>query len=179
MRLSPVSGESNARNLRSLAACEDMLSALLKEDAEAFTRSFKNAENNVTEGEETAALNTISHHSQEAFSGNKAARHQVITALNALSQINRNAMETAAAKVSRFGAAGAWSVVFMALTMLLLTLIFKHRLMRNVLFPLQEIDQVLECRRNGDLIRRCSGTDLTGDIKRIYNNLNDTLDCSK
>ena len=71
------------------------------------------------------------------------------------------------------------AVVLLALTMLLLTLIFKHRLMRNVLFPLQEIDQVLECRRNGDLIRRCSGTDLTGDIKRIYNNLNDTLDCSK
>lgn len=176
MRIAPVSGESNTRNLRSQAACEEMLTALLHENIGNFELSLKKAGNNVTEAEENAALETISKQKDAAFSGDREARQQVIQALNKLSQINRTAMEDAALKVNRFGAAGSWSVVFMALTMLLLTLIFKRRLMRGVLYPLQEIGNVLESRRNGDLIRRCSGTDLTGDIQRIYNDLNDTLD---
>ena len=67
----------------------------------------------------------------------------------------------------------------MALIMLFLMLIFKHRLMQNVLHPLQEIGDVLDANCKGDKMRRCSGIDLSGDIRHIYNDLNDTLDRTK
>ena len=176
MRLAPVSGESNARNLRSLASCEEMLSALLREDAAAFARSLENARNNVTEKDETSSLEKIVTYKTAAFSGDKAARDNVLAAIMSLSEINRTAMEKAAREVSRFGMAGAWSVVFMALAMLVLLLLFKRHLLRNVLMPLQEIGEVLDASHKGDKMRRCSGTDLSGDIRHIYNDLNDTLD---
>ncbi len=179
MRLAPVSGESNARNLRSLASCEKMLTALLKEDAAAFSNSLEEARNNVTEADETSALDMIGKHQTAAFSGDKAAKNTLLEAITQLSEINRSAMETAANKVIRFGTAGAWSAVFMALIMLFLMLIFKHRLMQNVLHPLQEIGDVLDANCKGDKMRRCSGTDLSGDIRHIYNDLNDTLDRTK
>ena len=176
MRLAPVSGESNARNLRSLASCEEMLTAVAQNDAEAFSAALKSAGNNITEPEETPVLEQLILKEKAAFSGDQTARKEVIGAICSLSQINRAAMENSAKQVSSFGMAGAWSVVFMAIAMLLAELIFKNKLMKGIILPLQEIGEVVRANSKGDHMRRCSGTGFSSDIQHICSDLNDVLD---
>lgn len=180
MRMAPVIGESNYRNLRSLAACEDMLIALSHQSEDekkvAFLQAFQRARSNITEAAEPSALELIQKNVDAAFDGDVKAREEVIAGIIALSCANRMAMEEAAHHGSQLGYGGAWGVVFMALWLCIAGFIFKRRLINGLVAPLEEIDDVLRVRRGGDLMRRCSGVDLSKDVERIFSGINDELD---
>jgi hypothetical protein len=49
-------------------------------------------------------------------------------------------------------------------------------LKRNLVKPLEEIQSVITANRHGDTMRRCSGADMSKDIKTIFDGMNDLLD---
>jgi hypothetical protein len=49
-------------------------------------------------------------------------------------------------------------------------------LKRNLVKPLEEISSVISANRQGDTMRRCSGADMSKDIKTIFDGMNELLD---
>ena len=185
MRMAPAIETIIDRNERSLKACEEMLSFLtLMTDNRAgneglensFKEALKRARINITEMDEPVALQSITDHYHLAFQGDAAARQETVAGIVHLGEINRLAMVLADRKARQFGNAGAWGVVFMALAVFLVGLVFMRSLTRNLVKPLEEIYGVLTAYQAGDTLRRCSGADLPKDIHRIYTDLNALLD---
>ena len=85
-------------------------------------------------------------------------------------------MIEAEARARHLGTAGAWGVVFMALTVFVVGLLFKRALYRNLVAPLEEVDNVLAARRNGNRMRRCNTIDMPRDVRRVLGDINDVLD---
>ncbi len=186
MRMAPAVEEINLRNYRSLEACEVMLDVLAESDGtvdaalqERFRNALSLARANVTEAGEGEAIQRISRNYQAALRRENPARTATLTAIRDLSTHNREAMVKAAAAVRQLGMAGAWGVVFMALLVLLAGLLFKRRLARNLVVPLEEIKTVIAANRAGDLRRRCSGADLPRDVEAVFNEVNELLDRSE
>ena len=186
MRMAPAVEEINLRNYRSLEACEVMLDVLAESDGtvdaalqERFRNALSLARANVTEAGEGEAIQRISRNYQAALRRENPARTATLTAIRDLSTHNREAMVKAAAAVRQLGMAGAWGVVFLALLALLAGLLFKRRLTRNLVVPLEEINTVIAANRAGDLRRRCSGADLPRDVEAVFNGVNDLLDRSE
>lgn len=190
MRMAPAIEVIIEQNERSLEACERMLVALALSGGEesdnrqlqiSFNEALQTAQNNITEAEEPEALAMIDRNYREALDSNFPARRQTITAINRLADINRQAMVRADKRARQFGIGGAWGVVFMASAVFLAGLLFLRSLKRNLVKPLEEIYAVISAYRLGDTMRRCSGADLSRDIKTIFDGINELLDktCSK
>ena len=185
IRMAPAIEVIIERNERSLEACEEMLASLatISHDAHAdrllkttFSNALLRAQNNITEKEEPAALATIEAGFADAFSGNRASLQETVTAIVLLGKINREAMITEDRRAKQFGNAGAWGVVFMAMSVFFAGMLFKRRVFRNLVLPLEEIQAVLSAHQNGDIMRRCTGPHLPGDMKRLYADINALLD---
>jgi len=183
MRMAPAITTIIDRNGRSLQACEDMLGALAlagatthEEKIRLFQEAFTRARNNVTEAEEPASLDSIAAVFQDAFRGDMKARQTTVDAIVNLGRINRSAMIRADENARKLGYAGAWGVVFMAILVFIVGLIFIRNLTRRLVVPFREIHTVIAARRNGDTMRRCTGTDLPEDIQRIFKGINEILD---
>lgn len=190
MRMAPAIEIIIEQNERSLEACERMLVSLAINSGDgsesrqlkiSFQEALQTAQNNITEAEEPEALALIDRNYREAFENNFPARRQTITAISSLAQINREAMVRADKRARQFGNGGAWGVVFMASAVFLAGLLFLRTLKRNLVKPLEEIYSVISAYRQGDTMRRCSGADMSRDIKTIFNGMNELLDktCSK
>lgn len=185
MRMAPAIETIIDRNERSLKACEEMLSFLTlmtgdRAENERLETLFKaaltRAQANITETDEPVALHSIADRYQLAFQGNEAARQNTVAGIVHLGEINRKAMIKADQKARQFGSAGAWGVVFMALAVFFVGLVFMGSLTRNLVKPLEEIYGVLTAYEAGDPLRRCSGAELPKDIRRIYTGMNELLD---
>jgi hypothetical protein len=185
MRMAPAIEIIIERNERSLEACERMLVSLAISGTDgsesrqlelSFEEALQTAQNNITEAEEPAPLAMIDRNYREAFENDFPARRQTITAISRLAQINREAMVRADKRARQFGNGGAWSVVFMASAVFLAGLLFMRTLKRNLVKPLEEIYSVLLAYRLGDTVRRCSGADLSRDVKTIFDGMNELLD---
>lgn len=190
MRMAPAIEIIIEQNERSLEACERMLVALVISSGDgsenrqliiSFQEALQTAQNNITETEESEALAMIDRNYREAFENDFQARRQTITAISSLAQINREAMVRADKRARQFGNGGAWGVVFMASAVFLAGLLFLRTLKKNLVKPLEEIYSVISAYRQGDTMRRCSGADMSRDIKTIFNGMNELLDktCSK
>lgn len=184
-RMAPAIEVIIEQNERSLEACEQMLSALALSRGDqldsptlklSFKEALKTAQNNITEDEEPDALELIDRNYPTAFENNFKARMQTITAINRLGEINREAMVRADVRARQLGNGGAWGVVFMASAVFLAGLLFKRTLKRNLVKPLEEIQSVISANRQGDTMRRCSGADMSKDIKTIFDGMNELLD---
>ena len=190
MRMAPAIEIIIEQNERSLEACERMLVSLAISSGDgfegrqlkiSFQEALQTAQNNLTEAEESEALAMIDRNYREAFENDFQARRQTITAISRLAQINREAMVRADKRARQLGNGGAWGVVFMASAAFLAGLVFLRTLKRNLVKPLEEIYSVISAYRQGDTMRRCSGADMSRDIKTIFNGMNELLDktCSK
>ncbi|UKI32574.1 MAG: hypothetical protein L6W00_03080 [Lentisphaeria bacterium] len=124
-RMTPAIEEILSRNGQSLEACEEMFAVLAEAPADPaggagfrdnFRQALLRAEANVTEKEEPQALEVIRRNYPAAFLGNGAAREATVAAIRLLAASNRRAMIEAEARARHLGTAGAWGVVFMALT---------------------------------------------------------------
>ena len=185
MRMAPAIEVIIERNVVSLEACEEMLAslAMISRDDHAnqilqatFLRAFLRAQNNITEKEEPAALESIKAGFPNAFLGSKAAHQETVAAIILLGKINREAMIVEDRRARQFGNAGAWGVVFMAVSVFFAGMLLKRTLSRNLVVPLEEIHEVIIAHRTGDTMRRCTGPDLPGDVKLVYNGINELLD---
>jgi hypothetical protein len=185
MRMAPAIEVIIDRNERSLQACEEMLAslAMITEDrAEnevlkiTFVNALKRAQNNITENEEPVALESIRVGYSDSFIGNITARQNTVSAIILLGKINREAMIKADLRAKQFGYAGAWGIVFMAVGVFFAGMLFKRSLSKSLIKPLEEIHAVISAHRDGDTIRRCTGSNLPRDIKIVLNGLNEFLD---
>ncbi len=186
MRMAPAMAGIIERNDRSLYACEEMLAALVlvgdtmaadeEQHLVRFKVALKRAEENVTEKGESAVLKTIGASFAAAFAGNLSARQQMVTAIVRLGDINREAMKQADKRVRQFGEAGIWGVVFMAISVFIVGLLFIRSILGRVVKPVEELHGVITAYRNGDTMRRCSGADMPQDVRAVFNGINDILD---
>ncbi|MDO8948108.1 MAG: hypothetical protein Q7U88_13265 [Desulfocapsaceae bacterium] len=186
MRMAPAMSGIIERNDRSLYACEEMLAALvlvgddMSSDEEQHLRRFevalKRAQENVTEKGESAALKVIASSSPAAFAGSLSARQQMVSAIVRLGNINREAMNQADKRVRQFGEAGIWGVVFMAIAVFGVGLLFTRSLLRRVVTPMVELHAVITAYRKGETRRRCSGVDMPQEVRLVFSGINEILD---
>ncbi len=186
MRMAPAMSGIIERNDRSLYACEEMLAALvlvgddMASDEEQHLRRFKaalkRAEENVTEKGESAVLKLIAASSSAAFAGDLSARRQMVSAIVRLGDINREAMNLADKRVRQFGEAGIWGVVFMAIAVFGVGLLFTRSLLRRVVKPMVELHAVITAYRKGETRRRCSGADMSQEVRSVFYGINEILD---
>lgn len=185
-RMAPAMAGILERNERSLSACEEMLAVLaLIGDGDAlekerqrvrFKEALMQAEGNVTEKGEAEALESIATGAPAVFAGDQAARRQVVKALVRLGDINREAMRQADWKARQLGEAGIWGIVFMAICVFSVGLLFIRRLLQHLVNPLVELNAVITAYRSGDIMRRCSGMDLPQDVRTVFQGINEILD---
>jgi len=99
-----------------------------------------------------------------------------VAAIVRLGAINREAMAKADLAAQQMGHAGAWGVVFMAVCIFVAGLIFIRIVTRRVVRPLEEVHAVITAQRRGEIMRRCSGTDLPQEVKLVFSGINELLD---
>jgi hypothetical protein len=184
-RMAPAIALIIERNERSLKACEDMLALMAVtgigspfsvEQARIFQTAFDRAKANVTEPQEPEILKRMEPTLPPLFQGDAAVRREVVKAAVQLGKINRDAMTLADRRAQQLGRAGAWGVVFMALSAFLTGVIFIRSLTRRVVTPLEEIHTVIIAHRNGETMRRCTGADLSQDVVAVFTGINELLD---
>ncbi|MFH1215686.1 MAG: hypothetical protein V1706_04200 [Pseudomonadota bacterium] len=184
MRMAPAITVIIDRNERSLQACEDMLASLALSDnitaneerVKIFKEAFIRAKNNVTEIEEPAVLRSIEATADSAFHGDIKTRKSTVDAIVNLGKINREAMISADSRARQLGHAGAWGVVFMAVSVFVAGMIFIRGLTHRVIKSLEEIHAVITAWKNGETLRRCTGTQLPQEIRVIFSGINEILD---
>jgi len=184
-RMAPAIAGIIERNERSLHACEEMLASLAlvgnesdpnDEQRARFKAALQRAEQNVTEEGESTALKVVAASSPAVFAGDLAARSQTVTAIGRLADINREAMNQAVKRARQFREGGVWGVVFMAICVFSVGLLFIRGLLRRVVKPIEEIHAVITGYRQGDTMRRCTGTDISQDVRAVFYGINDILD---
>lgn len=185
MRMAPAIETIIDRNEKSLHACEEMLSVLATmnssqknhaESKEKFEIALGRATSNITEKEESIALDNVRKNYAQAFEANPEGIKQTVADILHLAEINRGAMVVADWKARQFVTAGAWGIVFMASVVFMIGMLFMQGMKRTLIRPLEEMHSVMLAIKNGDHIRRCTGPDAPRDIKVIYNGINELLD---
>ncbi len=189
VRMTPAIEFIIDRNVTSLQTCEEMLAALAianvnrserKTATESAQDTFRNAlqraQQNITEEDEPGIITSINQSYLKAFAGDAMALTKTVDAIRNLGAANRAAMIAADKKARQFGNAGAWGIVFMATVVFLVGMLFIRSLKRNLVHPLEEIHSVTTALRQGDTMRRCTGTGLPREIQQVYRELNEILD---
>jgi hypothetical protein len=179
-RMSPAIGHILADNEVSVEAVEVMLATLhdptpTERTRARFFEALRAAEDNVTEAEETALLETIRRDVSSVLAGDAAARLRVATELEALGRVNRAAMHRADADAKRLGLAGQWAAALLALLGIVGSVAVLRNARRTLLAPLFEVYRVLEARRVGDRRARCASS-LGGELGIIADGVNGLLD---
>ena len=185
VRMAPAIEVIIDRNEVSLAACEEMLAALLRRDGseanaalqrEAFELALEQAKSNITEEGETSAIQAITKGYDGAFQGNRNQMDHTVLAIRQLGNLNRRAMERADSRAWQLGYAGAWGVVFMASLIFFVGILFLRSMRRHLLYPIREIELALGAFRGGDTLRRCSLSRPPKRINVVFDQINDLMD---
>lgn len=183
-RMGPAIEKILQENMHSIQAAEEMLFILAGSngrpvnaaDGEQFRQAFLQARFNVTEPEEKPALEKIEQHMPAALNGDSGARTEVIASIRKLIEINHEAMGVVDREAQRLGMAGAWSAVFLAVISFAVSLIIHRRMERKIIFPMTELQNVLQDIRTGNSFRRCSTVDTPLDVRRVLHDVNRLLD---
>lgn len=185
MRMAPAIEIIIDQNGKSLHACEEMLSILALANSEEndiahleveFQKALSRANRNITEKEEPAVIDAITKNFVRAFNGSSEDKKEAVSDILYLAKINRQAMVSADLKARQFGNAGAWVIVFMASTLFLVGMLFIKGMQKNLVGPLEEINSVLLAVKNGDSMRRCTGSNFSKDVRFLLEEINDMLD---
>ncbi len=179
-RMSPAASNILYRNEQSLDAVETMALALA-DDASLDRRRARleeglaTAEGNVTEEGERLPLAVIDERYLAALEGNAEARREVVGALRALGEVNRDAMHAADVEARRLGLAGAWIVGLLGLIGLGASLYTAQRVKRQFVAPLELLAEVVDEHARGASHRRCPKLD-GGDLVEVFTHVNGLLD---
>jgi len=185
VRMSPILQTIVEQNASSIIACEKMLSSLAlatdnsQENSaiiDKFEADLQAARSNITESAEAMYIEQIKEKYKQAFNGNYESKLAVVAAINKINDINWAVIAIADDKVKKLGFAGAWGVAFMSSLVFFLSMLFYFRLKYQLIQPVEEIYNVINQVKIGEIKRRCSGYNLPYDIKSIHNGINELLD---
>lgn len=177
-RMTPVIDRIYERNVRSLNACDDMLAALnmIPVDRQAFEKALQSASGNVTEPGEQMLVAKIGKIFPDVLSGNPESRKETVLLIVALAGENRKAVLREIYETRHLRQSGSWLIVFFTLAFFSLCLLLEKRLRKNVIGVVEEISDVLESRKNGDLYRRCRLSELPPDMHELCSRINEMID---
>lgn len=183
-RMSPAIERILEDNVYSIEAAERMLAVLAltgRQPAtalqrETFLQSLRDARRNITERDETVAIETVEENWERALEGDLDAVRGTVAALRNIVTINRQAMRRADAEANRLGAAGAWAVAFLAFGGFSVSLLVLSRTRKRIVQPLLELYSTLESARRGDRYRRCQVLEAPVEIKRALEAVNGLLE---
>jgi len=184
-RMAPAVQNIIHKNERSLDICEKMFVVLIKltnnKDESHnkifdFEKLLELASNNITEENEEELIDQIKVYYKYALNGDIEALEKTVEKISSLSEINRKAINTADKVSKKFAVAGSWFVVFWAAGMFFLGMYYKRILLKDIIYPYEEINAVLNANLTGDKFRRCSGHEAVDEINGIYSKINMILD---
>ncbi|MBR6372686.1 MAG: hypothetical protein IKS20_05845 [Victivallales bacterium] len=177
-RIGPEVQRIYQRNVVSLGACEEMLSAMspAKIEMVKFSQALARAESNITEKGEKEALNKIKALLPELEADQKEAIKEVVGEIVKISAFNKKAVADSVRKAQRFQQAGAWCIVFLTLLFFLLALYFGRRFRRRLLLPIEELHSAVDAFLGGDKMRRCNMPFAEDDMKKIFKAVNELMD---
>ena len=185
LRMAPAIDNIIKKNTNTLVLCEKMLTCVAQmsdnsldigKSKEDFVVALKQAERNITEEGEPRAIAEITSNYSSAFAGDSRALSRTLNAIITLSAINKKAMEKEDHKARKLGSAGAWGVVFMATAVFIVTILLFRGIRRNLIYPIEEIHDVIVANLKGDSLRRCFGAGVSRDVKVLYAEINEVLD---
>ncbi|HUT79417.1 MAG TPA: hypothetical protein VM285_17090, partial [Polyangia bacterium] len=128
---------------------------------------------NVTEPEEPQLIEAVAGAREDAFAGDPEALRRTVEVLAELGGVNRAAMMRVDDDAKRLGNAGAWAVVFLALSALGLSVAVVGRLRRRVVKPLERIHAVVTDEHRE---RRCHVVGGPRELVRIGKEVDRLLD---
>jgi hypothetical protein len=185
MRMTPAIAAIIVRNEHSLQDCEEMLAALVlvgedssldEKQRARFKAALKRAEKNVTEAGELDVVKEVSAGAMAALAGESAARVNIVADIVRLAAINREAINQAEKRARQLSEAGIWGVVFMAICIFGVGLLFVRSLLRRVVKPIEELGAVIVAYRNGETMRRCTMPEMSQDVRAVFSGINEILD---
>lgn len=177
-RVMPVIGQIYEQNIKSLSACEDMLSAMSSKniDIKLFADALHRAAGNITEASEQQIINELQQLLPQLDSDAPALRSKATKLIIELTNCNKQAIFNAARRTQKLNQSGAWGTVFMTLIFFLSAIYFEQYLRRKLLMPLQEIAQVLEDNARGNTFRRCNTLYAANTTRKLFDYINTLLD---
>lgn len=185
MRMAPAIRVIIEENQEPLHATERMLASLALGGAEdkavrqqEFAAALKDLKASVPKKNDTAHIAMIEANYAAAFRGDTEALEATVAAIVQEGDVNRAATKQADVRARQLGYAGAWGVVFMAAALFAVAMAFLRAMNRNLLLPMEEIDDAISAFRSGDLLRRCAMKNPPAGVRRIFGNINELLDIS-
>lgn len=184
-RMAPAVQNIIHKNDRSIVICEKMFVVLIKltnnKDESHnkifdFEKLLELASNNITEENEEELIDQIKVYYKYALNGDIEALEKTVEKISSLSEINRKAINAADKVSKKFAVAGSWFVVFWAAGMFFLGMYYKRVFLKDIIYPYEEINAVLNANLTGDKFRRCSGHEAVDEINGIYSKINMILD---
>ncbi|MEZ4257002.1 MAG: hypothetical protein R3A78_15035 [Polyangiales bacterium] len=183
-RMSPAIEQIIDKNVASIESGKDMLIALALSRGEpasetqraAFERALATARDNVSESDEAAVLDEIAASKDAALDGDGRALARVVARINHLSAVNQRAIRRIDREAKQLAIAGAWWAVLLAAVGLVVGLVIVRQTSVGILAPIGELYSTLECARTGEHLRRCKPVAPTGELKRIFEDINALLD---
>lgn len=184
VRMGPAIDRILRRNDASIAAAETIVLVLARtglttvavEDRTIVQAALTRATDNVTEPGEEQVLQDLQLALPGAFAADHAARDTVLTQLEQLIEINRQAMRQVDQNAQSLGGAGAWAAMIVGSVTLALSLLLTRSLGRRVVYPIQELRDTLQAALSGDRFRRCSTPNAASDLRQAMELVNQMLD---
>jgi nitrate/nitrite-specific signal transduction histidine kinase len=90
--------------------------------------------------------------------------------------VNREAMQRSDERAKRLGNAGSWAAVFLAMASFIASVVVIRLMRRRVITPLGKIHDVIVSVRQGNLHRRCSTTEMSGEIVMLASEVNGLIE---
>lgn len=182
-RMGPAIERILQENVRTEEAVEQMLAELshahtARAVPQEFSHALERASNNITEEEEKPLLEIIARKHILAFSGDAAAREEVIEALRDLGEVNRRSMSRADNRAKRLGQTGAWAAALLGAIALGLCVVIYQQLRLRIELPIEELRRTTHSLRQGNLQARCPKSDAPAEIKQISRDIDWLLDHS-
>lgn len=184
VRMTPAIENILRENIVSNEAADEMLSILAEAGHAAvelhaqksFNAALERARRNITEDAERSVLDSIGNLAPLALAGSSVAVREVVSALNQLISINRNAMGDVDREAQRLGTAGAWALVFLSLVTFLVGIAVLRRIRLHVMVPLVELRDTLLAAQSGDRFRRAKIVDPPLEVRHLLESVNQLLD---
>lgn len=175
-RMSPAVERILGENVQSLEATEGMWRAVAAPSRTDFDDHLQAAAGNVTEVGEDAVIADLREHAPRAFSGEVAARFEILSALEQLGEVNREAMERKMREARHLGVAGAWVMVVLGLAGYASNIWVSRRYRVALLAPLLDLLGVVRSTLEGDRIRRCRANCEVAELRELSTGVNRLLD---
>lgn len=145
-------------------------------EIEVFRQIIKKLEHNISFTEERYILEEIKSLGEKYFSGSVLVKSTLIDKINEFGRLNLNDIAAKDKKIHFLGTSGAWAIGFLALLSILFQLIFRARILSQIMDPLSDFLLSIREYCNGNLLRRFNNPLASQELKDTGRLLNVILD---